>query len=113
MPRIGTQLGQRISELRRALLYTQEELAERAGISVSFLSMIERAERLPHVKTLAALASVLGVTLSQLFTGVNESRTTGPPTDLPLIAYLGNLRLGPNDVQALLAIAKTIFKNKN
>ncbi len=39
---LGTQLGQRIRELRGALSFTQEELAERAAISVSFLSMIER-----------------------------------------------------------------------
>jgi transcriptional regulator with XRE-family HTH domain len=69
---VRTQLGQRIRELRGALSFTQEALAERAGISVSFLSMIERSERLPHIKTLAALSNALGITLSQLFLDVNE-----------------------------------------
>jgi transcriptional regulator with XRE-family HTH domain len=54
---LGTRLGQRIRELRGALSLTQEELAGRAGISISFLSMIERAERMPYVETLAVLAA--------------------------------------------------------
>ncbi len=47
---------------------TQEALAERADISVSFLSMIERGERAPHLQTLAHIASALDVELSELFT---------------------------------------------
>jgi len=67
--RIGRQIGRRIQELRTARAFTQEELAERAGISVSFVSMIERAERIPHVVTLGALAEALGVSLSDLLSG--------------------------------------------
>ena len=107
---LGTQLGQCIRELRVALSYTQEELAEQAGISVSFLSMIERAERSPHLKTLSALSNALGLTLSQLFLDVNVPRANGGQAqDLPLIAYLETLRLGPDDVEALLVVAKAIF----
>ena len=47
---------------------TQEDLAERADISVSFLSMIERGERAPHLQTLAHIASALEVELAELFT---------------------------------------------
>lgn len=58
-------MGPRIRELRRALFFSREDLAQRAKISVSFLSMIERSMRLPHVKTLAAISSAVGVPLSQ------------------------------------------------
>ncbi len=70
MPSISTRLGQRINTLRKACGYSQEELAERAGISVSYLSMIERAERTPHVKTLEKVASALDVSISEIFRGV-------------------------------------------
>ncbi len=70
MPSISTRLGRRIYELHRASDYSQEELAERAGISVSYLSMIERAERTPHVKTLEKVASALDVSISEIFRGV-------------------------------------------
>lgn len=64
------QLGQRIRELRtlrRTGRVTQEDLAERADISVSFLSMIERGERAPHIETLARIAEALEVELAELF----------------------------------------------
>jgi transcriptional regulator with XRE-family HTH domain len=111
MSQVGQQLGQRIRELRRALSYTQEQLAEKANISVSFLSMIERAERVPHVETLAVLSNALGVTLSQIFDGVNEPGNDNKVL-LPLTVYLEKLPLGSGDVEALLLIAKTIFKDK-
>ncbi len=70
VPSRSTRLGRRIYELRRASEYSQEELAERAGISVSYLSMIERAERTPHVKTLEKLVSALDVSIAEIFRGV-------------------------------------------
>ncbi len=75
--------------------------------------MIERAERMPHVETLAELASALGITLSQLFRRVNEAPIGGRETnELPLIAYLGTLRLRPRDVEALLGVAKAMFDRR-
>ncbi len=107
------QLGQRIRDIRKTRSFTQEELAEQAGIGVSFLSMIERAERVPHLVTLSALSNALGLTLSQLFLGVDVSRAKGGQAqDLPLIAYLGTLRLSPDDVGALLMVAKAMFQGR-
>ena len=49
---LATQLGRRIRELRKALLYTQEELAERAGLSVRGVSDLERGAKVrPHRET--------------------------------------------------------------
>lgn len=98
--------------MRRARAHTQEELAERAGISVSFLSMIERAERVPHLTTLAMLANAFGVTLSELFVGVNERPNGNLQTLLPLVSYLANLRLDSRDVDALVLVAKTMFEER-
>lgn len=109
---IAQKLGQRICELRHGLSYTQRELAERSGISVSFLSMIERAERVPHLDTLASIASALDVTLSQLFAGLNGPLSS-QETLLPLIAYLQNLRLEPKNVEALFLVAKAMFKKES
>src|SRR5260370_38802036 len=86
---VSVQLGQRIRDLRQALAFTLEELAEKADISVSFLSMIERAERVPHIKTLVSLAAALGITLSKLFldlkrtTGERRADTSPSPTRIP------------------------------
>jgi transcriptional regulator with XRE-family HTH domain len=68
--KIKLQLAKRIYDMRKARKYTQEELAARAGISVSYLSLIERAKRIPHVVTLALIAAALGTTLSEIFRDV-------------------------------------------
>ncbi len=75
--------------------------------------MIERGERTPHVETLATISNALGITVSQLFLGLNASRANiGQTEELPLIAYLGTLRLDRNDVDALLKVARAIFDER-
>ena len=48
-------LGLKIRQLRRQKSMTQEQLAEMAGISPSFLGHIERGTRVASVDTLVAL----------------------------------------------------------
>ncbi len=68
--------------------------------------MIERGQRMPHLETLVRIAAALGVSLSQLFIEAHEPSAN----DLPLLAYLGTLRLSPDDVKALLLVARAMFK---
>ena len=58
--------GQRVRNLRRLAMLTQAELAERAGISASFLGHVERGTRVLSVETLVALCQALGVTPNEL-----------------------------------------------
>jgi transcriptional regulator with XRE-family HTH domain len=60
-------LGDRVRQLRETRRWSQEELADRARIHVTYLSGIERARRNPTFKVLCTLANALGVRLSQLF----------------------------------------------
>lgn len=55
------QFGSRIRELRRKNDLTLQALADQAGISVGFLSQVERDKATPSLGTLAALAAALGV----------------------------------------------------
>lgn len=53
-----------VANLRRhrfRLHLSQLELASRAGISVSYVSMLERGQRSPPLQTIDALAGALGV----------------------------------------------------
>lgn len=76
MSELGKRIGSRIRKLRTApeRRWTQEALAERAELSVSFLSMVERGERVPHVHTLANIAAALGIRLRDLFDGVDDDQ---------------------------------------
>ena len=55
-------LGSRIRVVRRQKSMTQEQLAEKVGISASFLGHIERGTRVASLETLVLLCNVLNVT---------------------------------------------------
>jgi len=55
-----------IKKLRQKLGLTQKELAEKAGLSVSYLTDIENGRERPAIKTLARIAKVLGVSINDL-----------------------------------------------
>jgi DNA-binding XRE family transcriptional regulator len=114
MSEIGKLLGQRVRELRtqRAERLTQEELARRAGISVSFLSMIERGERVAHLKTFAALADALDVLLAELFSGVDQEPSSASDLARPLSNFCRSRRLSSRDIERLLGMARAMFNEK-
>lgn len=56
-----TALGRRIRIQRRTLHLTQEQVAERSGISLSFLGHIERGTRKASLETLISISNVLKV----------------------------------------------------
>jgi transcriptional regulator with XRE-family HTH domain len=59
-------LSKRIRALRKEAKLTQEELAERAGLSANYVGEIERGERNPSALALFALASGAGVDIGTL-----------------------------------------------
>ena len=59
-------MGARLKQLRHARRLTQEQLAERAGLSYKFLGELERGRGNPTLTTLAALSEALGVHLVDL-----------------------------------------------
>ena len=61
-----TILGQRIRYYRQKLQLTQEQLAERAGVSASFMGHIERGSRIASLETILHLCRELDVTPNDL-----------------------------------------------
>ena len=86
---------------------TQEDLSERARISVSFLSMIERGERSPHLETLAAIAEALEVTAADLLR--DEVDREVEPVYKPLIEACRKYNLGKRDVDRLVSVVRNMF----
>lgn len=60
-------LGKRIRGLRRLKCFTQKNMAERLGISVSMLSNIERGKKYPNVDLLNKMTNILQVPQEELF----------------------------------------------
>ena len=59
-------LGQRIQALRAERGLTLQQLAKSSAVSLSMLSSVERAEKVPTIKVLAQIADGLGVSLARL-----------------------------------------------
>lgn len=63
-----------LRRLRQRLEQTQEELADRAGLSVRYVGAIERAEVSASVTVLGRIADALGVEPSELVKRPQRSR---------------------------------------
>lgn len=71
-------IGNAILLARTKRKLSQAALAERAGISVSYLSMLERSKRDPALSTLKKVANALGMPLEILFfLGAENGELTG------------------------------------
>ena len=67
---VNKQLGMRIKYLRSLKKWSQEDLALEAGINKNYLSDLERGSRNPTVKVMEKIANALGITISELFKGI-------------------------------------------
>lgn len=67
MSTLRFRFGRRLRHLRRQKDLTQEQLAEAVGISVEFLSNIERGINAPSFETLERLAAVLQLPFDAFF----------------------------------------------
>lgn len=65
-------LGSEIRQARLAAGLSQEQLALRAGVDRTYVSMLEREIHSPTVDTLFALCRVLGVRPSQIMSRVEQ-----------------------------------------
>jgi len=67
MVTLRKRFGERLRRLRKEAGLTQEELAARAGVSVDFLSLVERGINAPSFENVEKLAKALRVLVRDLF----------------------------------------------
>jgi len=74
-------LGERIRELRKARGLTQNELAERMGVTQALIASYESARRSVPLRKLCMLTDVFGVSMEELVgRSVPRRRKSGPPS---------------------------------
>lgn len=69
---LAESIGAAAREARKMLELTQEDAAERIGVSAEFYARIERGNALPSVPTFARIAAALGVSADTLL-GLRKS----------------------------------------
>ena len=67
MQTLRERFGQRLKAIRVARKMSQEEFAEFIGISVDFLSLIERGINAPSFENIDAFSAQLQIPISELF----------------------------------------------
>jgi len=81
-------LGAKVRLLRRARRTTLQDLAAKTGLSIGYLSQVERDLSSPSVKALRDIATALGVNISWFF----EAPETAPAGERQYIVRAGNRR---------------------
>jgi transcriptional regulator with XRE-family HTH domain len=64
-----TRFATNVRRLREKKKLSQKSLADKVGISVSYVSMLERGQRSPPLETIEKMAKALGVPAASLLAG--------------------------------------------
>jgi transcriptional regulator with XRE-family HTH domain len=67
-------LGKRMRELRAKQGFSQEAFADHCGLHRTAVSLIERGQRVPSLRTLLTISVGFGISLSELLKGVDKGR---------------------------------------
>lgn len=74
-----THIGDAVRRIREERGWTQEQLAEAAGLTPNGVWMIENGRTHPRKKTIESLAAALGVGELELFSGAPALASEDPP----------------------------------
>lgn len=108
MDDIKKTVGDRIRDLRNGRGWSQEELADRATVSRSFMGEIERGQASATIESLEKITNALEITLEDLF------RNLQPSTDSKLTALMNKMNnLSAESLKDFLDFAEMLYNWKN
>lgn len=93
---VRARFGTALREWRIRQQLTQEQLAERSGLSYKFIGEVERGRGNPTLKTIARLAGALGLGIGDLMAVFQRERDPG------------DYRISKRDLQVLRETAASI-----
>ena len=103
-------IAENIQNTRLANRFTQEQLAEKVGVSRQTIAKWESGETSPDLEHAASLADALGTTLDQLVTFADPGMGLGAP---PRGKYLfGNVKVGERGQIVIPKEARDLFDIK-
>lgn len=79
-------LGYTLRQLRESRRWSQEILAEKAGLNRSYVGEVERGKVVPSIITLQKLAVALGLSTSELLVRCERMWSVNPETTSTLVA---------------------------
>jgi transcriptional regulator with XRE-family HTH domain len=94
---VRARFGAALREIRTRQQLTQEQLAERSGLSYKFIGEVERGRGNPTLDTIARLADALGVNITDLLQALPQAA-----------GHAGEYRISRRDLQMLREAAASI-----
>lgn len=102
-------VGERVRSRRLELGLTQNDLAEKAGISKSFLSDVECGRRSIGAENLLDLGRAMGVSLDFLMTGESSGEHEDKEIPAALARFAGEQGLSVRETMTILELQERIM----
>ena len=108
-------VGERIKKRRTELGWTQDVLAQKAGISKSFLSDLENGKRNVGADTLLDIAQALTLSLDYLMTGAEGESAPASEVQIPssLAAFAARAGISFRQALTLLEMQQQIIAHRS
>ncbi len=78
-------IGRRVRESRMLQKISQDELAERIDMSVSYISLIENSKKKASLNALFLISNALGITINDLLSGIQAYEPDQYRTDMHML----------------------------
>src|SRR5262245_11129329 len=105
---VGVVLGQRVREERRRLGLTQEQLAERAGLSTNYIAHLERGSRGASLSTIESMCAIFDVPFASMFVAAAPGARAAAEDPKKLAARLKGME--PRARQLVYQVAETVAR---
>ena len=102
-------IGRNIRKFRLERKLRQEDLAEKTGLSVNYIGMIERGEKMPALDTFIGILNALGVSADMVLADVVD---TGYVIKSSMLAEKLNA-LSPDDRQKIYDVIETMIRHSS
>ena len=102
-------IGERIRNARKARKMTQQDLAEELGVSIAFLSRVERGNSQINLKRISQICGILGISEGELLNGTSSTSSSYLDSEFSDILKKCN----DKQVKLIYDIAKLIANQNN
>ena len=105
----NTMIGKRIRFYREAKKWSQEVFAEKLGLSLTYIGMIERGEKVPKLDTFIKIANTLEVSADLLLADVLTTGYSVKSSEMTKKLE----RLSPTERERIYDVVDTLIKHSN
>ena len=103
-------IGERLRAYRNQLGWSQERLAEQAGLHPTYIGQLERGEKNATIESVSKVSAALGISLSKLFENISPADSGA---DIASQCYHLVQKQPAKDQEALLTILNQIIDYKH